>query len=102
MRLVTATGDIVELTKESDPEALLAARVSIGALGIASQITLQCVPLYTLTRIDKPLPLDDTLDRLDEHADSNDHFEFFLWPYTRTAMTRSTTRSDAQPDPTPK
>ncbi len=102
MRLVTASGDIVELTNESDAEALLAARVSIGALGVASQITLQCVPLYTLTRIDKPLPLADTLDRLDEHIDQNDHFEFFLWPYTRVAMTRSTMRSDAQPDPTPK
>jgi L-gulonolactone oxidase len=40
------------------------------------------------------------LDRLDEHVDGNDHFEFFLWPYTRTAMTRSTTRSDAAPVPT--
>jgi L-gulono-1,4-lactone dehydrogenase len=102
MRLVTASGDVVELTKESDPEGLLAARVSVGALGIASQITLQCVPLYTLTRLDKPLPLDDTLQRLDEHVDTNDHFEFFLWPYTRTAMTRSTMRSDDDPDPTPK
>src|SRR5262249_35075928 len=83
---------------DSDPEGLLAARVSLGALGIASEIELECVPLYTLTRIDKPLPLDETLDRLDEHVDSNDHFEFFLWPYTRTAMTRSTMRSDAAPD----
>ena len=101
MRLVTASGDVVEVDRESDPDALLAARVSLGALGIASEIVLECIPLYTLTRIDRPLPLDDTLDRLDEHVDSNDHFEFFLWPYTRIAMTRSTMRSDAPPDPTP-
>jgi L-gulono-1,4-lactone dehydrogenase len=101
MRLVTASGEVVEITAESDAEALLAARVSLGALGIASQVTLQCVPLYTLHRHDAPLPLDETLDRLDEHVDRNDHFEFFLWPYTRTAMTRSTMRSDAAPDPTP-
>jgi L-gulono-1,4-lactone dehydrogenase len=101
VRLVTASGDVVEIDRDSDPEALLAARVSLGTLGIASEIVLECVPLYTLTRIDKPLPLSDTLDRLDEHVDANDHFEFFLWPYTRTAMTRSTMRSDAAPDPTP-
>lgn len=100
MRLVTASGDIVDLTRESDPEALLAARVSLGALGIASQVTIECVPLYTLQRHDKPLPLAGVLDRLDEHVDGNDHFEFFLWPYTRTAMTRSTKRSDAAPVPT--
>jgi L-gulonolactone oxidase len=69
-------------------------------LGIASQVTIECVPLYTLRRHDKPLPLADVLDRLDEHVDGNDHFEFFLWPYTRTAMTRSTTRSGAAPVPT--
>ncbi len=102
MRLVTATGDVVCIDRDRDPEALRAARVSVGALGIASQITLECVPLYTLTRHDAPRPLDETLDRLDEHVDGNDHFEFFLWPYTRTAMTRSTMRSDAEPDPPPR
>jgi L-gulonolactone oxidase len=100
MRLVIASGDVVDLTHESDPEALLAARVSLGALGIASQVTIECVPLYTLQRRDKPLPLADVLDRLDEHVDGNDHFEFFVWPYTRTALARSTTRSDAAPVPT--
>ncbi len=102
MRLVTASGEVLELTRESDPEALLAARVSLGALGIVSQVTLECVPLYTLHRHDQPLALGDVLDRLDEHVEGNDHFEFFLWPYTRTAMTRSTARSDAPPTPTPR
>jgi L-gulonolactone oxidase len=100
MRLVTGSGDVVDLNHESDPEALLAARVSLGALGIASQVTIHCVPLYTLKRHDKPLPLDEVLDGLDEHVNDTDHFEFFLWPYTRTAMTRSTTRSDDPPVPT--
>ncbi|HEY7075871.1 MAG TPA: D-arabinono-1,4-lactone oxidase [Solirubrobacteraceae bacterium] len=99
MRLVTASGDVVEANGGDD---LLAARVSVGALGIASQVTLQCVPLYTLHRHDAPLPLDETLARLDEHVEGSDHFEFFLWPYTRIAATRSTTRSDAEPLPTPR
>ena len=99
MRLVTASGDVVDVTDASDPDALRAARVSLGALGIASQVTIACLPLYTLHRHDQPLPLAGVLDRLDEHVESNDHFEFFLWPYTRTALTRSTMRSDAPPKP---
>ncbi|MET0601152.1 MAG: D-arabinono-1,4-lactone oxidase [Baekduia sp.] len=99
MRLVTASGDTVDVTDASNPEALRAARVSLGALGIASQVTIECLPLYTLQRHDQPLPLADVLDHLDEHVDGNDHFEFFLWPYTRTALTRSTVRSDAAPKP---
>jgi L-gulono-1,4-lactone dehydrogenase len=98
MRVVTADAEVVELDGGDD---LLAARVSLGALGVASAVTLQCVPLFTLHRHDRPLPLDQTLERLDEHVDSNDHFEFFLFPYTRTAATRATRRSDVEPDPTP-
>jgi L-gulonolactone oxidase len=100
MRLVGASGEVLELTQASDPEALLAARVSLGALGIASQITVECLPLYTLHRHDAPLPLKEVLENLDEHIDGNDHFEFFLWPYTRTAMTRSSRRSEEPPMPT--
>jgi L-gulonolactone oxidase len=102
VRLVTASGDVVDVDAESDPDGLLAARVSLGALGIASAVTVQCVPLYTLHRHDKPLALEDTLARLDEHVDSNDHFEFFLFPYTRTASTRTTRRSAEEPKRTPR
>ncbi len=101
MRLVTASGEVVQLTSESDPEGLLAARVSLGSLGIVSAVTLQCVPLYTLHRHDRPLALDDVLSRLDELVDGNDHFEFFVFPYTRTALTRSMRRSQEEPLPAP-
>jgi FAD-linked oxidoreductase len=102
MRLVTGSGEIVELTADSDPEGLLAARVSLGALGVMSQVTIECSPLYTLERHDLPLPLAETLARLDEHVDESDHFEFFVWPYTRTAMTRTTMRTDVPPRPAPR
>jgi L-gulono-1,4-lactone dehydrogenase len=101
LRLVTASGDVLELSDERDPEALLAARVSVGALGVVSAITLRCVPRFTLHRHDAPRPLDATLDRLDEHVDGNDHFEFWVFPYTRTALTRTCRRSAEAPSPPP-
>jgi L-gulonolactone oxidase len=90
---------VLELSPESDDEAYLAARVSIGALGVIAAVTIQCVPIYTLHRHDQPLALDDTLRRLDEHVDRNDHFEFFVFPYTDTALVRQTRRSHEQPCP---
>jgi L-gulonolactone oxidase len=99
LRLVSAVGDVLELTPERDPEAYLAARVSLGALGVISAVTIRCVPLYTLHRRDEPAPLRDTLDRLDAHVDGNDHFEFFVFPYTQTALTRRTRRSLEKPHP---
>jgi L-gulono-1,4-lactone dehydrogenase len=96
VRLVTAGGGVVEL-REGDE--LLAARVSLGALGAISAVTLRCVPAFTIHRIDKPFPLDDVLARLDDHVDSNDHFELFVFPYTRTALTLTSRRTDREPQP---
>ncbi|HEY2160406.1 MAG TPA: D-arabinono-1,4-lactone oxidase [Solirubrobacteraceae bacterium] len=101
LRLVTATGEVLELSPESDPEAYLGARVSVGALGVISALTIACVPLYTLHRHDLPQPLDETLAQLDELVDTNDHFEFFVFPYCETALTRRNRRSHEEPKPPP-
>ncbi|WP_204805975.1 D-arabinono-1,4-lactone oxidase [Mycobacterium riyadhense] len=99
LRLVTANGDVLSLSQGDD---YLAARVSLGALGVISQVTVQTVPLYTLHRRDERRPLTETLERLDEYVDGNDHFEFYVFPYGETAWTRSTRRSDDNPTPTPR
>jgi FAD-linked oxidoreductase len=99
LRLVTAGGDVLDL---SDGDDYLAARVSVGALGVISRVTVQAVPLYTLHRRDEPRSLAETIEQLDAHVDGNDHFEFFVFPYADRALTRTTRRSDEQPSPPPQ
>lgn len=99
MRLVTATGEVLDLSPEADADALLAARVSVGALGVISELTLRCVPLFTLARVDAPRPLHETLARLEELVEGSDHFEFFSFPYTGVAITRASERGDRPPEP---
>lgn len=99
LRLVTAAGETLDLTAESDPEAFLAARVGLGALGVITSVTLRCVPLFTLRRLDLPRSLDEVLDGLDEFVESNDHFEFYGFPYTGRVVTRESERSDRDPEP---
>lgn len=96
MRLVTAGGDVVELREGDD---LLAGRVSLGALGAIASITLRCVPAFRIHRVDEPRPLDDVLARLDELVDGNDHFELFVFPYTRTALTLTSERTSREARP---
>jgi FAD-linked oxidoreductase len=101
LRLVTASGDVVEVSGESDPELYLAARVNLGALGIVSEVTLRCVPLFTLRRVDDTMPLEEALARIDELAGAHDHFEFFTFPYTDVALTRASERTGDPPSPPP-
>ena len=96
LRVVTASGEAVDLR---DGDDLLAGRVSLGALGAISTVTLRCAPAFTIHRVDEPRPLDDVLVRLDEHVDANDHFELFVFPYTRTALTLTSDRTDREPRP---
>ncbi|WP_310786844.1 D-arabinono-1,4-lactone oxidase [Mycobacterium sp. Z3061] len=97
-RIVTATGEVLEVSEGDD---YLAARVSLGALGVISEVTLKVVPLFTLHREDELRPLSTTLERLDADVDGNDHFEFFVFPYGETALTRTTRRSNEPPRPGP-
>jgi FAD-linked oxidoreductase len=97
LRLVTGEGPI-EIDAE-DGLDLRAARVGLGALGIVSEVTLQCVPAFTIRRIDEPRPLEQVLASLDALVEENDHFEFFALPHTDKALTLTSRRTDLPPSP---
>jgi L-gulonolactone oxidase len=96
LTLVLADGSVLECSAEHDPETLRAARVSLGALGVIAEVTLRCVPAFRLEGADAPAPLGETLDRFAELALDNDHFEFFVFPHTDTALTRTNNRTELQ------
>src|SRR3954468_7476662 len=89
MRLVDGRGNVVELT---DPEDLRAARVSVGALGVVTEVAIRCVPLFGLHRVDERRPLAEVLGSLDELVAGHDHLEFFAFPHTDTVILRRTER----------
>ena len=69
-------------TESENPDVLDAARVGLGALGLVSTVTLQCVPAFRLHAIEEPVPVDEVLADLDELVSANDHFEFYWVPHT--------------------
>lgn len=99
VELVTGDGEVVELDEATDPDGWRAARVSVGALGVVTAVTLRAVPAFTLRGVDEPRPLSEVLPRLDELADAHDHFEFFTFPHSPLALTRTNTRVDEAPRP---
>ena len=85
--LVTADGELHELDGSGDPDLLRAARIAFGSLGVITAVTLRTVPAFNLHRTDTPMPLNQVLADFRDLAAANDHFEFFVFPYTDTALT---------------
>lgn len=82
-----------------DAALLRAARVGVGALGAISAVTLRCFPAFTLRREDSAHRLSEVLDRFDEYAERNDHFELFTFPYSDRALVLERNRTAAAPQP---
>ncbi|MBS1869089.1 MAG: FAD-binding protein [Actinobacteria bacterium] len=100
VELVLADGSTrVCSARDADPTAWQAARVSVGSLGVIAAVTLRAVPAFTLRGVDRPAPLGETLDRLEELGAENDHFELFVFPHCDTALTRTNNRVEEPPRP---
>jgi L-gulono-1,4-lactone dehydrogenase len=99
LELVLADGSVIEVSAKSDRDAFLAARVGVGALGVVYSVTLRTVPAFVMRRLDSPRPLEETLGSLDELAERDDHFEFYVFPYTETALLIERNRVDGPPRP---
>jgi len=99
LELVLADGRRLRCSADEDGDAWRAAKVSLGSLGVLTAVTLRCVPAFTLRGVDRPAPLEDTFDRLDELVDSNDHFELFVFPHADTALTRTNNHVEEPPAP---
>jgi L-gulono-1,4-lactone dehydrogenase len=99
VELVLPDGTLLDASADSEPELLPAVRVGLGALGVIATVTLRTVPAFTVRRVDSPLPLEETLERIDDLADGSDHFEFYVFPHTETALLRQSMRTDEPPKP---
>jgi L-gulonolactone oxidase len=99
LTLVLADGSILRCAPEAGADVFRAARVSLGALGVIAEVTLRCVPAFTLRGIDAPRPLAEVLDRFEELALGSDHFELFVFPHAGTALTRTNNRTEDPPRP---
>jgi L-gulonolactone oxidase len=99
MELLLADGTTLEVNEHTNATMWRAARVSLGALGIVTAVTLRTVPAFTLRGVDRPRPLDEVMDRMDELVADNDHFEFYMFPHSKLAQTRTNNRTDEPPRP---
>ncbi|MFK4789468.1 D-arabinono-1,4-lactone oxidase [Microbacterium sp. ZW T5_56] len=89
---ITAAGEFLRIDEDNQPELLGAFALGLGALGILVEVTLQCVPAFVLHALERPEPLGDVLESVHERVAGADHFEFYWFPHTDTALTKTDTR----------
>jgi FAD-linked oxidoreductase len=99
LELVLADGSVLSCSGEENAEVFAAARVSLGALGIVTAVTLQAEPAFLLRADERPMPLLDVVDRFEEHVADNEHFELYWFPHTDIALTKRNNRTTAAAQP---
>ena len=92
VRMATADGELLTIDENENSELLPAVRVGLGALGVLVEVTIQCVPSFVLQAVERPEPLEETLGSYLERSATADHFEFYWFPHTETALTKTNTR----------
>lgn len=80
--MVTASGEVVRCSPTEEAEIFHCGRVSLGALGIITQLTLGCVPAFNLAHKERPAKLQEVVANLDQSVSENEHFEFYWFPHT--------------------
>lgn len=86
LELVTADGALVRCSADERPDLFEAARVGLGAFGVVTSVTLQCVPAFGLAAQEAPVPLAQFLEQADALMTTNDHLECFWFPHTDTVL----------------
>jgi FAD/FMN-containing dehydrogenase len=79
VRLVTATGDVREIG-EDEPDLLHAAQVSVGMLGVVTQLELEVTDAYRLREHVSLRTWDDVMEHWDELVEEHRHFGMFWLP----------------------
>jgi len=99
LTLVAGDGTVHHCSATENADVFAAARVGVGAVGVLTEVTLQCVDAFTLRAEERPEPLAEVLAGLDEHVEGNDHFEIYWFPYTGRVQTKRNNRVPAADRP---
>ncbi len=98
-RLATANGEILTCNRAENTDVFDAGRVSLGTLGVMTEITMKCRPVYALEETGGRMPIDEVLSRAPELRDSERHFEFFWFPFADQALVKFLRETDKEARP---
>lgn len=94
LSFINAKGEEVHCSRNLNPETFSAAQVSLGSLGVITEITMQNQNAYKLKRNAFWLPIEEVLASGEKLSQDNRHFEFFYFPFTGMTLVDTLNISD--------
>ncbi len=88
LTLVLADGSTLECSAEVEPDVFDAARIGLGALGVVTEVELQCVPAYRLHAKEAAASLTELLPVIQAEADATDHLDLLWFPHSDRVLTK--------------
>lgn len=99
VRLMTGSGEIREAALADDPDLVHAAQVSLGALGVVLEASVNVQPAYRLHRRTWVEPLEAILAQAEARWRQHRNYEFFYLPFSGHGINISHDATDAPATP---
>lgn len=103
VELVSGTGELVRVSERNNPELWPAVRLSLGALGVISEVTVRTMPTHRVSSEESVGSLHRVLDGIVQRAASVDHITLRWLPHTDRAAVRTAVRENGpafdEPEP---
>jgi FAD-linked oxidoreductase len=102
--LALADGSLLECSADVEPRVFQAARVGLGALGVITEVELQCVPAFRLHAKEFGADLLEVLERVQDDVEAHDHVDMHWFPLTDRVLVKHNDRvaDDHQGTPLPR
>ncbi len=101
LRMVTTKGEVLEITEAANADLFKAACVSVGALGIFTEITLQNREPYRLKATNWAQRTEEALEEFEARAEQHRHFELFPLTHSDYSLVLSIDETDEAIDNPP-
>lgn len=98
LQWINGLGEIITCDASTNPTLFKAAQISLGAFGILTEITLQCVPSYKLELKVTKKSLNEVLEQYPTINKNTRNYEFYWFPNTPYVMSKELNITDKKVD----
>lgn len=93
LTMLLADGTRIQCSRQENEDLFLATLCGLGATGLIVDISLAVEPAYHLKEVQKSVPFNEVIQRLDSMAHSVEHFRFWWFPAADTVRLSFSNRS---------